>query len=52
MTNNINLANEIITPGVAMALLPAFTSAYALAEEAAETFEFLGGPEASDSSSS
>ena len=36
MTNNINLANEIITPGVAMALLPAFTSAYALAEEAAE----------------
>lgn len=43
MAKNINLANEIITPSVAMALLPAFTSAYALAEEAAETFDFLGG---------
>ncbi len=43
MAQNINLASEIITPRVAMALLPAFTSAYALAEEAAETFDFLGG---------
>lgn len=44
MTSNINLVNDIITPSVAMALLPAFSSAYALAEEAVETFEFLGGP--------
>ncbi len=43
MTNNINLCPDIINPRIAMALLHAFTSAYALAEEAAETFEFLRG---------
>lgn len=44
MEKSILIEEELITPRVAMAIIPAFTSAYALAKEAAETFDFLGGP--------
>ena len=44
MAKNIDIEKEIITPSVAIALLPAFTSAYALAKEAVDSFDFLGGP--------
>lgn len=43
MVKNVDIEKDIITPSVAMVLLPAFTAAYALAKEAADTFDFLGG---------
>lgn len=43
MTRNINLNADLITPNVAMSLIPVFTSAYGLAISAAESYDFLGG---------
>jgi len=42
MRNDLRLLPDFITPQVALALIPAFTSAYALATEAADTIDFLG----------
>ena len=43
MRNNIELLPSLITPRVALALIPAFTSAYAMAIEVADAIDFLRG---------
>ncbi|MCI6487729.1 MAG: hypothetical protein MSA25_06675 [Clostridiales bacterium] len=41
--NHFDLKSELITPAVALKLVPAFVSAYELAASAANEIEFLGG---------
>lgn len=41
--NHFDIRSDLITPAVALALIPAFTSAYELAASAANEVEFLGG---------
>lgn len=42
MRTAINILSKLITPTVAMTLLPAFKASYGMAAYAADTFDFLG----------
>lgn len=43
MKRNIDICSDLITPSIALSLIPAFKSAYGMASFAAETIDFLGG---------
>ena len=43
MTNSCDLLTNLITPQVAMSLVPAFMSAYSMADDASKSIDFLGG---------
>lgn len=43
MKRDINLRTDLVTPSVAMTLIPAFIASYGMATFAADTVDFLGG---------
>ncbi|MEA4954365.1 MAG: hypothetical protein VB096_02455 [Pseudoflavonifractor sp.] len=43
MKRNIDICSDLITPRVALSLIPAFKSAYGMAAYTADTIDFLGG---------
>jgi hypothetical protein len=43
MNRNVNLRADLITPNVALSLIPVFTSAYGLAISVVESYDFLSG---------
>lgn len=45
MKKEVNIDSDLITPKVAMSLIPAFTAAYDMALYAADTIDFLGWAE-------
>lgn len=44
MKKDVDLCADLITPSIAVSLIPAFVSAYDMAASAADSTEFLGGP--------
>lgn len=43
MKRNIDIRSDLITPRIALSLIPAFKSAYGMAAYTADTIDFLGG---------
>lgn len=48
MKDDVDLCADLITPRIAVSLIPAFTSAYSMATSTAESIDFLGGWEFRD----